>query len=138
VLTWAGYEDTMGGVERLVPSHCGQRVCPLGYSGPRCQELIVDKVPPRVEHCPGDLWVVARNGSAVVSWDEPEFSDNIGISNVVERSGHRPGQSLLWGTYHIAYVSYDQAGNAATCSFKVYVLCKYLSNLCCFFFNFII
>jgi hypothetical protein len=82
------------------------------------------QIPPRVEHCPGDLWVVARNGSAVVSWDEPEFSDNIGISNVVERSGHRPGQSLLWGTYHIAYVAYDQAGNTATCSFKVYVLCK--------------
>ncbi|XP_052128948.1 sushi, von Willebrand factor type A, EGF and pentraxin domain-containing protein 1 [Frankliniella occidentalis] len=129
VLTWAGYEDTIGGVERLVPSHCGQRVCPLGYSGPRCQELIVDKIPPRVEHCPGDLWVVARNGSAVVSWDEPEFSDNIGVSNVVERSGHRPGQSLLWGTYHIAYVAYDQAGNAATCSFKVYVLSEFCPEL---------
>ena len=93
-----------------------------------------------MEHCPGDLWVVARNGSAVVSWDEPEFSDNIGISNVVERSGHRPGQSLLWGTYHIAYVAYDQAGNSATCSFKVYVLCKFIAHdklPCLFSFVFI-
>jgi len=86
------------------------------------------KVPPRVEHCPGDLWVVAQNGSAVVTWDEPEFSDNVGVAQIVERSGHRPGQSLLWGTYQIAYVGYDQAGNSATCSFKVYVLCKYIMN----------
>lgn len=44
ILTWAGYEDTVGGVERIVPSHCGQRVCPNGYSGNKCQQLQVDKV----------------------------------------------------------------------------------------------
>lgn len=44
VLTWAGYEDTVGGVERIVPSHCGQRVCEPGYTGPKCQQLEVDKV----------------------------------------------------------------------------------------------
>lgn len=44
ILTWAGYEDTSGGVERVVPSQCGQRICPPGYSGPKCQHLEVDKV----------------------------------------------------------------------------------------------
>lgn len=44
LLTWSGYEDTAGGVERVVPSHCGQRVCPAGYTGTRCQQLEVDKV----------------------------------------------------------------------------------------------
>lgn len=44
VLTWAGYEDTAGGVERLVPSSCGQRKCPSGYTGTKCQDLEVDKV----------------------------------------------------------------------------------------------
>lgn len=77
-----------------------------------------------MEHCPGDLWVIAKNGSAIVTWDEPEFSDNVGVIRVVEKNNHRPGQTLLWGTYGIAYVAYDQAGNSATCSFKVYVLCK--------------
>ncbi|KAJ8875851.1 hypothetical protein PR048_023754 [Dryococelus australis] len=117
-LTWAGYDDTVGGVERVVPSHCGQRICPPGYGGARCQQLQVDKVPPQVEHCPGDLWVIAKNGSATVSWDEPHFADNVGVVKIEERSGHRPGQTLLWGSYNIAYVAFDQAENTATCSFK--------------------
>jgi len=57
-------------------------------------------------------------------WDEPQFRDNVAVERVSERSGHRPGQTLLWGSYEIAYVAYDQAGNTATCSFQVYVLCK--------------
>ncbi|KAK7873875.1 hypothetical protein R5R35_005737 [Gryllus longicercus] len=128
-LTWNGYDDTVGGVERVVPSHCGQRVCPAGFSGARCEQLQVDKVPPKVEHCPGDLWVIAKNGSSIVSWDEPHFSDNVRIVRVEEKSGHRPGQTLLWGTYSIAYVAYDQAGNSATCSFKVYVLAEFCPEL---------
>lgn len=44
ILTWAGYEDTVGGVERIVPSQCGQRICAPGYTGPKCQQLEVDKV----------------------------------------------------------------------------------------------
>lgn len=79
---------------------------------------------PHVDYCPGDLWVIAKNGSAIVSWQEPKFSDNIGVVRVEERSGHRPGQTLLWGAYTLAYVAFDQAGNLATCAFKVYVLGK--------------
>ncbi|XP_046990617.1 sushi, von Willebrand factor type A, EGF and pentraxin domain-containing protein 1 [Schistocerca americana] len=128
-LTWAGYDITVGGVERVVPSHCGQRLCAPGYSGAHCEQLQVDKVPPRVEHCPGDLWVLAKNGSAIVTWDEPHFSDNVGVVRVEEKNGHRPGQTLLWGTYTIAYVAYDQAGNTATCSFKVYLLADFCPEL---------
>ncbi|EZA50646.1 Sushi, von Willebrand factor type A, EGF and pentraxin domain-containing protein [Ooceraea biroi] len=122
VLTWAGYDETVGGVERVVPSHCGQRVCPPGYGGNKCQQLEADKIPPKMEHCPGDLWVIAKNGSSIVTWDEPRFSDNVGIVKIQEKNGHRSGQTLLWGTYDISYVAYDQAGNSASCSFKVYVL----------------
>ncbi|XP_072154980.1 uncharacterized protein uif isoform X2 [Bemisia tabaci] len=122
VLTWAGYDDVEGGVERIVPSHCSQHTCPPGYTGPQCNQLQVDKMPPTKEYCPGDLWVDARNGSAVVTWDEPRFTDNVGVVRVEEKSGHRPGQTLLWGTYNIAYVAFDQAGNSATCAFTVYVL----------------
>lgn len=31
-------------------------------------------------------------------------------------------QAFTWGTYHMARVAYDSAGNAATCSFNVYVV----------------
>ncbi|GBP19642.1 Fibropellin-1 [Eumeta japonica] len=129
ILTWSGYEDVIGGVERIVPSNCGQRVCPNGYTGTKCQQLQVDKEPPTVQHCPGDLWVIAKNGSAVVSWDEPVFSDNVGVVKVGEKSGHRPGQNLAWGIYDIAYVAYDAAGNAATCTFKVTVLPEFCPPL---------
>lgn len=124
VLNWSGYELTSGGVERTVPSMCGQRKCASGYTGPNCQQLQVDKEPPVVEHCPGDLWVIAKNGSAVVTWDEPHFSDNIGVTKIVERNGHRPGTTLLWGSYDITYIASDAAGNTASCSFKVLLLSK--------------
>jgi len=125
ILNWAGYEVTSGGVERNVPSLCGQRKCPVGYTGQNCQQLVVDKEPPVVEHCPGDLWVIAKNGSAVVTWDEPHFSDNIGVTKIYERNGHRSGTTLLWGTYDITYIASDAAGNTASCSFKVSLLSKY-------------
>lgn len=44
VLTWAGYDEIVGGVERVVPSQCGQRNCPPGYTGSKCQNLEIDKV----------------------------------------------------------------------------------------------
>lgn len=129
LLNWAGYEVTSGGVERSVPSSCGQKKCPAGYSGAQCQQIEVDKEAPHVEHCPGDLWVIARNGSAIVSWDEPHFSDNVGVVKVIERNGHRPGQALLWGTYEITYIASDAAGNSATCNFKVSLLSEFCPAL---------
>lgn len=72
------------------------------------------------------MWIITKNGSAIVSWDEPHFTDNVGITKIQEKNGHRPGQTLLWGIYQIAYVASDAAGNTATCTFKVSVLCEYI------------
>lgn len=112
-----------------MPSSCGQKKCPAGYSGSQCRQIDVDKEPPKVEHCPGDLWVIARNGSAIVTWDEPHFSDNVGVTKIIERNGHRSGQTLLWGTYDITYIASDAAGNSATCSFKVALLAEFCPPL---------
>lgn len=116
IQNWAGYEITIGGVERSVPSTCGQRAS---------AKIDIDKESPQVEHCPGDIWSISHNGSAQVKWDEPQFTDNVGVIRVVERNGHRSGQTLLWGTYEITYVAYDAAGNTATCSFRVTVLAEF-------------
>lgn len=124
ILPWNGYDKISGGVERVVPSTCGERVCPPGMSGARCDVMVMDKIPPQVTHCPGSMWVITRNGSATVTWDEPVFTDNVGVVKIEEKQGFRPGQTLLWGNYDIAYVAYDQAGNNAMCRFKVYVLGK--------------
>lgn len=129
-LNWAGYEITSGGVERSVPSTCGQKKCASSSHGAaQCTQVDVDKEPPQVQHCPGDLWIISRNGSAQVSWDEPEFSDNVGVTRIIERSGHRSGQTLLWGAYDITYIASDAAGNTATCSFKVSVLSEFCPAL---------
>lgn len=44
ILTWAGYEEIQGGVERIVPSHCSHHVCPAGYAGVQCDQMVQDKV----------------------------------------------------------------------------------------------
>ncbi|XP_018027289.2 sushi, von Willebrand factor type A, EGF and pentraxin domain-containing protein 1, partial [Hyalella azteca] len=128
LLRWAGYDRVEGNVERVGPSNCGQHVCPLGYTGD-CTVLQRDKTPPRVDHCPGHIWVITKNGSAVVNWDRPRFTDNIGIEKTIEKSGYFPGQAFALGTYHIATVAYDAAGNSATCSFNVYVLEDFCEDL---------
>lgn len=56
-LTWAGYDDTVGGVERVVPSYCGQRVCLAGYGGARCEQLQVDKASNGHKNC-----IIVRKG----------------------------------------------------------------------------
>ena len=80
----------------------------------------------------GDLWIATTNGSAFVTWDEPIFADNVRVEKVINKGGLKPGQALQWGTYDVAYVAYDEAGNTAQCDFKIYVLSKFL-----FWFNFV-
>ena len=91
LLRWAGYDKVEGNVERISPSNCGQHICPPGYSGD-CTVLQKDKTPPRVDHCPGNIWVITKNGSAIVNWDAPHFTDNVGIERTVQKSGYFPGQ----------------------------------------------
>ena len=49
---FSGYDKTVGGVERIMPSICGSKTCAPGYSGDECQVLEKDKIPPTVEYCP--------------------------------------------------------------------------------------
>ena len=34
-----------------------------------------------------------------------------------------------WGTYDVAYVAYDEAGNSAVCAFKIYVVSQFCPKL---------
>ncbi len=69
--------------------------------------------------------MATSNGSAFVTWDEPIFADNVRVDRVVNAGGLKPGRALQWGTYDVAYVAYDEAGNTAQCAFKIYVLSKF-------------
>ena len=75
------------------------------------------------------MWIATTNGSAFVNWDEPIFADNVRVEKVINKGGLKPGQALQWGTYDVAYVAYDEAGNTAQCDFKIYVLSKYSLKL---------
>ena len=94
LLQWSGYDRIERGVERVMPSACGQRVCPLGTSSANCGTLEKDKVPPKVVRCPGDVWIETRNGSARVDWQEPQFSDNVRLSLIEETKGIHSGNTL--------------------------------------------
>ena len=59
----------------------------------------------------------------MVTWNEPIFNDESGQEvKVVNLGGLKPDMPLQWGTYDVAYVAYDQAGNTAQCAFKIYVV----------------
>ncbi|XP_043197541.1 uncharacterized protein LOC122368017 [Amphibalanus amphitrite] len=121
LLRWSGYHQLMGTVEREGPSSCGQLICAPGYTGD-CTTRARDKTPPRVDFCPGDLWIQASNGSTIVRWDEPRFSDDDKLMSVVEINDHAPGQLFSWGSHDIVYIAKDDAENSALCSFRVHVL----------------
>ncbi|KAF0293977.1 Fibropellin-1 [Amphibalanus amphitrite] len=123
LLRWSGYHQLMGTVEREGPSSCGQLICAPGYTGD-CTTRARDKTPPRVDFCPGDLWIQASNGSTIVRWDEPRFSDDDKLMSVVEINDHAPGQLFSWGSHDIVYIAKDDAENSALCSFRVHVLIR--------------
>ena len=43
--------------------------------------------------------------------------------------GIRRGNTLAWGTYDVAYVAYDEAGNSAVCAFKIYIVDEFCPKL---------
>ena len=122
ILRWSGYDLTVGGVERIMPSICGEYTCPPGRSGENCQSINTDKEPPKHLACDTDKYIEADDGTATVDWDEPIFEDALGTIAKVKQPGLLPGQPLQHGAYDIAYVAYDTTGNTAACNFTVHVL----------------
>ena len=110
LLQWSGYDRIERGVERVMPSACGQRVCPLGTSSANCETLDKDKIPPQVVRCPGDVWIETRNGSARVDWKEPQFTDNVRLAMIEETKGIRSGNTLGYFNYFIKCSLYNHFG----------------------------
>ncbi|KAL5018925.1 hypothetical protein ScPMuIL_004647 [Solemya velum] len=121
VYTWLEFDNgSDSGVDIVQPSICGGSNCPPGYRGSLC-DILIDKKPPVVENCPSDLRIInADNRLSIVNWTEPEFSDDIGIANIVQT--HRPGQAFAYGEYFISYTAYDAENNSASCVFQLFVL----------------
>ncbi len=70
---------------------------------------------------PGDVSVTVTDGNcpAVVSWTEPQATDNCGLDTLY--SNFEPGDSFIPGQTMVTYTAIDASGNMRTYSFNVIV-----------------
>ncbi|KAF8796737.1 Fibropellin-1 like protein [Argiope bruennichi] len=125
VNVWTAYDRVVGNVERQSPGMCGERVCPVGYTGDNCHILHEDKTPPQLLHCPPDKWVISNKKSTAISWDEPRFTDDLRSMKVMEMNNLESGQSLSRGVHDLTYVAQDEAGNTEKCSFRINIMSEF-------------
>ncbi|CAN8032732.1 unnamed protein product, partial [Ixodes persulcatus] len=90
-----------------------------------------DKEPPKVEKCPDTVSALATTLDGVfVTWDEPEFSDNVEVIEV--RNTLDSGTMFTIGVHTVHYTARDLSGNEATCKFQVNVTrkeCKFPADI---------
>ena len=81
--------------------------------------IIIDATPPLVQACPSDITITSGKWSEIITWNEPKFTDNVAIRNVM-KIGRNPGKIWYPGEEILMqYVATDIAGNQKKCSFKV-------------------
>jgi gliding motility-associated-like protein len=103
--------------EVLNPNNCDQAVVIVVVDP--CFE---DVFAPEISNCPDDMTVFTDAGQcgALVSWVEPEVSDNCAVESF--ESTHFAGQEFPVGLTEVTYTAIDPSGNSATCSFSVLVI----------------
>ncbi|XP_041364224.1 uncharacterized protein LOC121379643 [Gigantopelta aegis] len=105
-------------VQIVRPALCGQSQCPPGYRGTYC-DIKIDKHPPQVEYCPDDLDLTSPTRLTAVMWEEPVFTDDVGIVDI--QKTHRSGQTFSYGEYIVSYVAYDAENNSVECDFGIII-----------------
>ncbi|XP_072175625.1 uncharacterized protein [Diadema setosum] len=89
-----------------------------------CMFLVTveDAEAPVIVNCPSNQTVFNDPGSAsaVVTWTEPDITDNSGM--VTSVSTFNPGQAIPIGSNTVTYTARDEAANVETCSFTVLVI----------------
>jgi serine/threonine protein kinase len=82
-----------------------------------------DVQPPLIVNCPNNLTVYLepQQDYAVVTWTEPEATDNVAIEFFT--GSYEPGFncSILQSPLIVSYLAIDSSGNFATCDFEVTV-----------------
>ena len=79
----------------------------------------LDTTPPVISNCPADATKQTDLAIETVSWNEPTFSDNVGVTHKLQTK--TSGSQFRRGTTIVHYIAFDAAGNSANCSFKVTV-----------------
>jgi HYR domain/Galactose oxidase, central domain len=85
---------------------------------------VVDDTKPVINNCPSDQTVHTGVGattcSATATWPAPTASDNCHVASL--SPDHASGSTFPMGETTVTYTATDDAGNTATCSFKVTVV----------------
>ena len=122
-------------VTSLVCSHSSGDVFPLGTITVSCTAgdaagnttdfsftvTVEDREAPFIEGLPSDIvtGVDAGATSAVVTWTEPQATDNVAVTGF--SGSHSPGDSFPVGVTTVTYTAEDAAGNVTTASFTISV-----------------
>ena len=77
----------------------------------------LDREPPRIHTCPDDIYVFEDE---VVTWEEPEYSDNVGVYYKKCNKENRD-RTYPVGVYNITYTYVDFEYNYAICDFMINV-----------------
>lgn len=79
---------------------------------------IVDHHPPKLSHCPTDIYAVVGER---ISWTVPKATDNVGIRDLWLEPRVSDGSRIGPGDHMFRYVAEDWHGNKAECRFLVSV-----------------
>ncbi|XP_059165396.1 uncharacterized protein LOC131947978 [Physella acuta] len=106
-----------GAIDVVMPSVCNRNICDT-------EDCLItshqaDKTPPQVTWCPGTIVATNTKSPVSVTWEEPTFSDNVGVVSVLQNL--RSGQCLAYGHNLVTYIAFDGNNNSAECSFEIFV-----------------
>ena len=81
---------------------------------------VIDTEKPRILFCPDDITVhtYRRDNKAYVKWPEPEWKDNIAVTNIT--STEKPGFFAI-GLHKVIYTASDSSKNKESCSFNIFI-----------------
>lgn len=86
--------------------------------------ILLDRELPTFSYCPSDITITVDNSNDLkktVSWDDPEFSDNSGVAQMIHASVSNPHDFVVGPVHHVHYKVQDASRNVAECNFLVQV-----------------
>lgn len=79
---------------------------------------VVDTTPPAITYPPNEVVPAMLDGSGLVSFQQPDTSDNWGVVGLVQVSGVRNNTKHPIGVYDVVWKVEDRQGLEATCTQK--------------------
>ncbi|XP_038051960.1 uncharacterized protein LOC119724809 isoform X2 [Patiria miniata] len=83
---------------------------------------VIDREDPVIEGCPADInRVTLNNAPLTITWTPPVATDNSGEYTLMANDNHKPGETLMVGSYDVIYTVRDPSSNTDTCEFTIVI-----------------